>query len=348
MHHPAKWMHSQKARAIQNFVRRRFSRPVAYFDRIPGPALVGTQAIRQALAMTSNSTLTAAPQTTLASPSRPDYAGTSDWHARLELHFAARGARTTLVHRAHEGPLRVQRPFYPEGGVCHVYVVHPPGGIVGGDRLAIQLRASAGAHALVTTPAAGKFYRSQGREATQRVDIDIADATLEWLPQETIFYRDARARVRTRVRLGAGAKFVGWEIGCLGLAARGETLGAGVVTQSFEVWRDGAPLLLDRLHLDSASSMLNARWGLAAQPVIGTLVAGPIDAAMMAALRERAAAFEAADGVLLSLTMVDGLLVGRALAAHADAVRRRFLALWQELRPQLTGCPAVIPRIWAT
>jgi len=77
------------------------------------------------------------------------------WHAALELGFAAASGATRLARRKHRGPLVVQRPFLPEGpGVAHVYVLHPPGGLVGGDELTLDVEVDAGAHALVTTPAA--------------------------------------------------------------------------------------------------------------------------------------------------------------------------------------------------
>src|SRR6476620_11342443 len=115
------------------------------------------------------------------------------WEAALDLEFAARGARTILARRASIGPLVVQRPFYPEGDVAHVYLVHPPGGVVGGDQLRLNVLAREGAHALITTPAATKFYRSDGRVAHQRQEIVADAASIEWLPQETIVFPDARA-----------------------------------------------------------------------------------------------------------------------------------------------------------
>ena len=121
------------------------------------------------------------------------------WHAELELGFVQREARTVLSHRHHQGPLRVQRPFYPEGGVCHVYIVHPPGGVVGGDRLELRVACGEGTHVLLTTPAAGKFYRSGERPQRQRISFDLHGSTLEWLPQETIYYPGATVRQQLEI-----------------------------------------------------------------------------------------------------------------------------------------------------
>ena len=206
------------------------------------------------------------------------------WQARLELQFQAGEARTRLAHRRHHGPLLVQRIFHPEPrsgeGVltaepCHVYVLHPPGGVVSGDELQIEVEVQRHAHALLTTPAAGKFYRraqhggggrgegdnagGERRVARLTQTLRVAGGVLEWLPQENIFYPESAVQLRTRVHLDAGARFIGWEIGCLGLPASQASLGAGAVRQSFELWQGAAPLLLERLNIERAC--LQARWG---------------------------------------------------------------------------------------
>ena len=134
--------------------------------------------------------------------------------------------RTVLRDNRHCGPLRVQKALYPEGeGVCQAIVLHPPSGIAGGDHLLISATVGAGAHAQLTTPGAGKWYRSGGPEASQRLELTVEEgAALEWLPQETIVFDGARARMETRVRLAADSRFIGWDILCLGRAAAGGRL----------------------------------------------------------------------------------------------------------------------------
>lgn len=268
------------------------------------------------------------------------------WRAELELGFTGREGRTVLSHRRHLGPLRVQRPFYPEGGVCHVYVVHPPGGVVGGDRLDLRVDCRDGAHALLTTPAAGKFYRSGERPQRQLVSIDLRAASLEWLPQETIYYPGATVRQQLLLRLDAASRFFGWEVGCLGLPARAEPFATGTITQGFELWLDQRPLLLDRLRLDAAAGSLGAPWGLGGYAALGTLVAYPAMPADLEAVLA-VAGIEEGEG-RCGVSLVDGVLVGRCLGYQAERVRRLFAALWRELRPRLLGRPAQAPRIWAT
>ena len=270
----------------------------------------------------------------------PQYISDS-WRAELDLRFEHRLGKTVLAHRKHVGPLVVQRPFYPEGAPCHVYLVHPPGGIAGGDTVSLNARAGVGAHAVITTPAATKFYRSlpDRRALLQQALLVDDDAAIEWLPQDTIVFRDADATMTTVARLARGARFVGWEVTCYGRPACGEVFDRGRIQQNFEVWIDDRPTLLDHLRIDGAAAMMNSAWGLSGQCVVGTLFAYPATSDELDAARET-------DGV--ACTLVDGVLACRALAADAADVKRQFLNLWRRLRPRIIGRQAAQPRIWET
>lgn len=265
------------------------------------------------------------------------------WLAQLQLCFAARGGRTYLARRQHSGPLLVQRPFHPEGNACHTYIVHPPGGVVGGDELTLQVEADAGSHVLLTTPAATKFYRSDGRLARQTQLITANGAIVEWLPQEAIFYRGARVRSETRIQLAPGSTFIGWEIPCLGLPACEELFDSGELQLNLELWLAHKPLLIDRMRLSGSSAARTASWGLRGYTSVGTLLAYPADRAAI----ELARSVVATDAEL-AVTLVDDVLVCRCVGAQAEPVKRTFIAIWQLLRPELVGCSAVLPRIWAT
>jgi urease accessory protein len=290
--------------------------------------------------------------------------GSDPWQAELRLRFGkgagAADGRTRLVKRHHKGPLVVQRPFHPEGDPCHVYLVHPPGGVVGGDELRIDVQVDADAHALITTPAATKFYRCEGRVSSQTQELRAAGATLEWLPQENIFYRGAATRTATRVQVDAGSRFIGWEINCLGLPARGEAFDAGALRLDLELWKvrsrgeevvelncdnemRDVPIFIDRLRLKGESGARSARWGLAGQEAVGTLLATPATREEMESIRALVASLPYA-----AVSLVDGVLVLRALAPQAEAVRNLFISAWQRLRPSIVGREAVLPRIWST
>lgn len=254
-----------------------------------------------------------------------------------------------LESRAHRGPLQVQKLFYPEtDGSCHAYVLHPPGGVVGGDLLEITATAQRGARALITTPAAGKFYRSGGATATQRISLRAhGNAMLEWLPQETVFFDGARVATALRVDLEDDARFIGWDIACLGRPASGERYTHGAIRQRFEVWRAQRPLYIERALYDASEPVMQAAWGLAGQGVTATLVCTTAsDMPALEPLREQCAPL-AVEGAF-AVTQLRDVLVCRYLGPHTHEARACLQRAWEILRPMLLGKAAISPRIWNT
>lgn len=272
----------------------------------------------------------------------------SGWQARLALAFARQGQRTVLTRSDHQGPLLVQRPFYPEAdGACHVYVLHPPGGLVGGDELQLEARLAPESQALLTTPAAGKCYRSRGAIARQVQILQIAEgASLEWLPQETILFSGAQVRSVTRVEISGYARFIGWEILCLGRPAAGEAFTEGGCRQSLEIWRDGVPLYLEQGYYQGGSELLHARWGLNGMPVISSLVCVGDGSATVPAIREIAA--ELMENEDFGVSQLDGILVCRYRGPSTERARLLFRRAWAALRPAVLGKGISPPRIWHT
>jgi urease accessory protein len=277
----------------------------------------------------------------LANPSLA-FTESSSWQARLQLGFEQNADKTLLVKREQFGPLTVQRPFYPEGGICHVYLLHPPGGIVGGDDLSISIKAAAHSHALITTPAAGKFYRSSGAQAKQTVEITVGEsAALEWLPQETIIYEGAQLKSSVKVDLAADARFIGWEILSLGRPACAENFDYGLADLSWQIYCEDRPLLLERLCLDAKA--FSARWGLQGNSACGTLFATPASAESFAAVQDLIG-----DTKGRGVTRIDSLLICRALDIRSDRLRGFFENVWAIVRPDTVEREVSTPRIWAT
>jgi urease accessory protein len=281
--------------------------------------------------------------------SEPPAAASSSWEAELRLGFALRGARSTLVQRSHRGPLVVQKALYPEGDeVCHAIILHPPGGIAGGDQLKLVVAVEQGAAALLTTPGAGKWYRSAGPEARQELVFDLAPgASLEWLPQETIVFNEARARMENRVRLAEGARYLGWEVLCLGRRAAGESFASGGLDLFTRIELEGRPLWLEKGRLEGGSPLLTSPVGLGGKSVCATfLVAGAVVApSLVAACREIQTTESGAQG---ALTALPRLLVARYLGHSSEAAKDWLTEIWRCLRPALLEREAVPPRIWKT
>ncbi|WP_448722854.1 urease accessory protein UreD [Pseudomonas farris] len=269
---------------------------------------------------------------------------TPSWHAELELGYARFGDSTRPVQRRHKGPLRVQKHLYAEGPeVCQHIIVHPPGGIAGGDRLDISASVGTDAWAQITSPGAAKWYRAAG-PAYQKLDLHVAaGATLEWLPQETIIFSDAQAELSTSIDLEGDARLFYWDVVALGRPASGERFDLGHFQAHLDIRRDGQLLWHERQRIVGNDGLLDSPIGLDGQPVFATLlVTGDIDSELLDKCRSLP------NDVRGDLTQLPGLLVARCLASEALLARGWLIDLWRLLRPALLGREAIPPRIWST
>ena len=264
------------------------------------------------------------------------------WCAHLDLKYAHAGGRTLLRHE-HFGPLRVQRPFFPEGEVNHTYLLHPPGGLVGDDVLTIAAEVAPGAHGLVTTPGATKAYRNVCRGASLRQRFDVR-GTFEYLPQETILFDGSRLESLSEIRLGDRARFISWEVVCLGRPCGSHPYTQGSAEFRTAIHTPGGLLFDDRLKIGGEADLLDAAWGLQGCPVSGVMLAYPADTAVLDAARNRLASH----GSGLAATLIDGLMVVRALKPQAQAVKKAFGDVWRGIRPLVVDKQACAPRIWST
>jgi urease accessory protein len=283
----------------------------------------------------------------LSYPDIQGYGKERNWRASLELQFRNRNGRTALTGMTFRGPLRVQRPFYPEGNVCHLYVLHPPAGIVSGDQLTININNEKGTHALLTTPSATKIYKADSHNVPkeQCTKIQASSANVEWLPHETIFYSGANGELRTRVELNDKGRYIGWETICLGRPACDEKFKRGRMLQHIEIWREGKPLLIERQQLTADNPILLGRFGFAGYPVSGTMVACGFNEEPQALLN---ALHEILNRNHCAVTYRNGVLIARYLGSSSEEAMDEFIKCWQLLRPTLFGRSATIPRIWYT
>lgn len=286
-----------------------------------------------------------AAETEVPTPELP--AASSRWQARLALGFSDDNGTTRLTERRHSGPLRVQKPLYPEGNqLCHAIVVHPPGGVVGGDELSIRAQIHAKACAFITTPGAAKWYKANGQTSRQDVQLDIADnAVLEWLPQETIFFDAAQVRLDNSIVLGKDASYIGGEILCFGRTASGESFSSGRIAQRTSIRQNGKLVWFEQGALAGGGAAMQSPLGLAGKTVCATLigVGKTLPASLIKEMREAMAGEH-----LFGVTQLKSVVVARYLGDSSETARQVMAQAWQVLRPALTGRAAVIPRIWNT
>ena len=270
---------------------------------------------------------------------------TDGWLGKLSLSFADHLAndeqwRTELIDRQQQGPLTIQRPFYPEGKPCHIYLLHPPGGIVGGDKLELDIFLDHDSHLLMTMPGASKFYRSHGNISQLKQKFTLAqNSIMEWLPQENIFFNGANANLTTEFNLTLNSRLLGWETLCFGRPVMHEKFVQGNIKSRLTI------NLPDELGLDEHLKIIEGNSApIGNYTYSATLFAYPINLAILQQVQKR---FENSR-VPIGATALGQLLTVRMLANDNQICQQYLHQLWALLRPLIINLPACPPRIWAT
>lgn len=277
------------------------------------------------------------------------------WRGRLELAFGQRGDRGTpgsvaVTHQHAVAPLKFQRPFYPEGpDLCHGALLHTAGGVVGGDRLDIDIHLGPNTNALLTTVAATKLYRSTGAIARQHTHLTVGEgACLEWFPQDAIAFRGCNFEQTTRIDLAAGARWCGWELLRFGRTARGEQFTAGRWRSHLEVWQDDQPLWVDLQTLEGSDDTWHSPNHLKGCPIIATfaLLGVPCDRDLIPHLRQTTIPEHPSPQADFGLTRLPQGLLGRYRGPSSLEARHWLQTLWRSLRPHYLDRPAAPVRLW--
>ncbi|MEH6530114.1 MAG: urease accessory protein UreD [Photobacterium frigidiphilum] len=288
------------------------------------------------------------------------------WCAKLSLGYTHRGDKTVLKHKKQLGPLAVQRPLYPEGDICHTYLLHPPGGVVGGDKLLISTIAHQDAKTLITTPGATKFYRSAGPYAYQKQQLTVeADAVLEWLPQENIYFPEANVRLDTEITVQPGGRFIGWEMHCFGRPALNEGFNKGSIVGCTQLKMGDELVLAEQLNVQGGDQHQSCA-GLRDYSMLGTMMITTSDDDLLKVVQsllydyqvyaddedaDRASinagvGFDSA--LLAGVTLTDGVMTIRVMSHGTEPMLALFTQIWQSVRLNWFGYTPFAPRIWAT
>lgn len=269
----------------------------------------------------------------------------NSWLGKLSLSFANRFVngelqRTELVDRQQQGPLTIQRPFYPEGKPCHIYLLHPPGGIVGGDKLELDIFLDHDSHLLMTMPGASKFYRSHGNISQLKQKFTLAqNSIMEWLPQENIFFNGANANLTTEFNLTLNSRLLGWETLCFGRPVMHEKFVQGNIKSRLTI------NLPDELGLDEHLKIIEGNSApIGNYTYSATLFAYPINLAILQQVQKKLENSR----VPIGATALGQLLTVRMLANDNQICQQYLHQLWALLRPLIINSPACPPRIWAT
>jgi urease accessory protein len=277
------------------------------------------------------------------------------WHAKINLEYASQPHKTVLEDMSFSGPLRVQRPFYPEGACCHTYLLHPPGGMVSGDKIDIAIKAKRNSHALITTPSAGKIYGTDSLDIAQHQVVNIEaepNSIVEWLPQENILFNRAKARLATKIELAKGAKLIAWDMLSFGRPAGGYWFETGSLQQQFSLYYNNEPMAIENFSTDPALQVLKSNVGLMGYLNMGAFyIIGDTPETALEIIRETIAPHshgKVGQDLLVAASQKSELVVVRALARNAEQLRLMFFEIWQKVRRNSLGNDACMPRIWLT
>jgi len=262
----------------------------------------------------------------------------------LRLRFERRKDSTVVANARSTVPLQVLAPIALPDPAAIVSVLNPTGGLVGGDRLGIEVELRPGAHGCVITPSATKVYRTSAEAAEQRVDLRLGpDATLEWVPDHTIPFAGSALRQRIEGHLGKGARLILVDAFAVGRVARGETWRFGRLESAITLRDQRGLLFHDRFVL--AGDRPWAGLGLTeGHPYFATVLIISEANWESLATAVQAGPICRADAVVGVGALARGGVVARVLAANAPALLGALESLWALARRTLLGLPPLLLR----
>lgn len=274
------------------------------------------------------------------------------WQARLNLDFKSIKGRSYLARKLHVGPLVLQKTLYPEGdAVCHGIVIHPPGGVAGGDQLALNAYLDKDTHALLTTPGAGKWYKANGSFATQQLAFDVGEsACLEWLPQENILFDGSKVALTAQVNLAKEARFAAWEILCFGRQAQQERWISGGMKQKLHIFREKKLIWHECAAIKPSDLAIKSIIGTQGRVVSASFVvaAGAIPENVLEACRAVKPKQKLDANARYGVTALPEIFSARYVGQSTQCAKAYFELLWQCLRPWYANREVLRPRIWNT
>ncbi len=259
---------------------------------------------------------------------------------RLLLELCRDGATTRLADLRQEGCLKLRFPRRHGAAAVEAVLLNTAGGVAAGDDLATRVVLGEGAQALLSAQAAERFYRALPGAAPARVETVLhlaPDASLEWLPQESIVFDQAAFTRVLRIEMSAAARFLGVESLVFGRTAMGERVRRARLHDRIELHRDGELLLHEALRFEGEVAARLARPAVAsgAAALATLLVVDPAAESLLAPLRAALAPCEA------GASAWNGLLLARILAPDGAALRTTLQAALAVLRPDRP-----LPRVW--
>ncbi len=272
----------------------------------------------------------------------------SSWEGILNINYQKKANKTEIKSSYSRSPFKVQSPFYPENNdVCHTVIIHTAGGIVGGDTLTQNIYLENNCHSLITTPAAGKIYKSNGKIAQQNIKIKIENnSCLEFFPQENIIFNGAKYQQNYKIELAENAHYCTWEIDRFGRTARGEKFTQGDWKSSCEIRQNNKLIWVDRQWLAGNEVNCQSINGLNNYAISGSFywMGSQVSLELVKQCRELANS-HISRGEIGVTQGINGVIC-RYRGNSTAEVKRWFIDVWGLLRVHFLQKDKIISRIW--
>lgn len=286
------------------------------------------------------------------------------WQASIRLEFKKAQDRTLMVRNLHYGPLLVQKPFYPEKA-CHVYLLHPPGGVASCDHLTVEATAHENSQVLITTPGATKFYKGENEKSVFEQIFYIENkASLEYLPAQNIFYKGTHTKVKTTFYLNDNSRFAFRDVSKCGMKDEDRPFDDSSLFNTVTIVVNGKEKLIETSFINGQDDLeaLSGNYGCV---YTGTYITSKVCEATLEQIRavldgyitrehhletqstgsscpENNILFFASAGV------VDNFTVVRFLSSKNEAIEKAIVQIWKLTRKETIGLEPCPPRIWST
>ena len=272
------------------------------------------------------------------------------WRGSICIETRRERGSTRLSALQHEGPLRIQRPFSQDDGSCHIYLIHPPGGVVGGDALFVEFEGHENTNTLITSSAASKFYSCEAGLPKQHISQNLTvnkGSLLEWVPHENIFFEGSKTQLHNKIMMSNESRFFGWEIMVLGRLESDKTSFGGTLRSATTITKNDR--LIHRDFFEYSPGMDRCSWGLNGQRVIGSLIATSAYiedeefARLFSDIKKKLGSSS------FGATRKKGLFLLRYLGSSVEECKNGFNAARDALHQSealMFGCHGVRPRIW--
>ena len=231
--------------------------------------------------------------------------------------------------------------------------MHPPAGIAGGDHLKIDIKTYPQAKAVITTPGATKWYKSNGFLSSQETRLSVASrGHLDFLPQENIYFNSSNAHNLIHIQLEDDSSMIGWDIAQLGRTASGESWSDAHLRNELQLSINHRQYWIESSVLDSDDLSIGLTPKLGPYSVMGTMwfCGNQVSEELLERLRDSLLWSDTlrVGATRINLPKKNGLIIVRGVSSEVEYLKDCFIDMWLRYRYEVSGIAPLPLRLWKT